>query len=359
MKLSQIGEFGLIKQIRDTFTHPLNKGGREGGVVVGIGDDCAAFKPREGFLIITTTDALTEDIHFKLDYIQPFQLGLKSIYINLSDIAAMGGIPLYALLSLSIPPSFSVEFMNEFLKGVKDAADRYKVSVIGGNISSSKNDFSIHITIIGEIEKEHMVLRKGAKAGDRIFVTGWLGDSAAGLEILKRSQKSGAPIQWMGRKCQIDKKLIERHLIPTPRLKEGRFLAINNLATSMIDISDGLASDLKRICEESGVGANIFTENIPVSEELKNLTSSQLRTQGSDIRTSLEFALYGGEDYELLFTVKSEIVENLKSLWNNNMTSITMIGEVTKGEINLISKSGSTIPLQREGYNHFKTGNTE
>ena len=352
MKLSQIGEFGLIKQIRDTFTHPPNKGGREEGVVVGIGDDCAAFKPREGFLIITTTDALVEHIHFKLDYIKPYQLGIKSININLSDIAAMGGIPLYALLSIAVPPSFSVEFMNEFLKGVKDAADRYKVSVIGGNISSSKNDFSIHITIIGEIEKGHMVLRKGAKAGDRIFVTGWLGDSAAGLEILKRSQMSNV-------KCQIDKKLIERHLIPTPRLKEGRFLSINNLATSMIDISDGLASDLKRICEESGVGANIFTENIPVSEELKTLTSSQLRTQGSEIRTPLECALYGGEDYELLFTVKSEIVENLKSLWNNNMTPITMIGEVTKGEINLINKSGSTIPLLREGYNHFKAGNTE
>ncbi|MBI4379240.1 MAG: thiamine-phosphate kinase [Nitrospinae bacterium] len=345
MKLSQIGEFGLIKQIRDTFTPPIppfNKGGREGGVVVGIGDDCAAIKPREGFLIITTTDSLTENIHFKLDYIQPFQLGLKSIYINLSDIAAMGGIPLYALLSLSIPPSFSVEFMNEFLKGVKDAADRYKVSVIGGNISSSKNDFSIHITIIGEIEKEHMVLRKGAKAGDRIFVTGWLGDSAAGLEILKRSQKTEV-------RSQIDKKLKERHLIPTPRLKEGRFLAINNLATSMIDISDGLASDLKRICEESGVGANIFTENIPVSEELRDFTSHRKSFEPIDL------ALYEGEDYELLFTVKSEIVENLKSLWNNKMTSITMIGEVTKGEINLIHKSGGTIPLQREGYNHFKT----
>ncbi|OGW07461.1 MAG: thiamine-phosphate kinase [Nitrospinae bacterium RIFCSPLOWO2_12_39_16] len=326
MKLSQLGEFGLIKNARDIFKS-LNE-----NIVVEIGDDCAAIKLRKGFLLIATTDALVEGIHFNLDYTKPYQLGIKSININLSDIAAMGGIPLYVLLSIAVPQNFSVKFINEFLMGVKEGAQRYKVSVIGGNVSSSKNEFSINITILGEVEKKYMLLRKGAKAGDKIFVTGYLGNSAAGMKILKSGQ-------WQ-------KKLIERHLMPSPRLTEGRFLAVRGLATSMIDISDGLASDIRRICEESNVGANIFIKNIPISRELK----SEIRNPKSEIN----LALYGGEDYELLFTVKPENVRKLKSLWKNMKTPITMIGEITKRGINLVNTDGKAIPLTKEGYNHFK-----
>ena len=342
MKLSQLGEFGLISRAKEIFI-PSDKE----GVVVGIGDDCAAIKPREGFLLIATADVLIENIHFKLDYIQPYQLGIKSININLSDIAAMGGIPLYALLSIAVPQNISVNFMDDFFKGVKDGAKRFKVSIIGGNVSSSKNEFSINITVLGEAEEKYMPLRKGAKAGDKIFVTGYLGNSAAGMKILKSGQ-------WQ-------KKLIERHLMPSPRLTEGRFLAVRGLATSMIDISDGLASDIRRICEESKVGANIFIKNIPISKELKNFTSSQLKTRGthpadgsSKLKTSLDFTIYGGEDYELLFTVKPENVRKLKSLWKNMKTPITMIGEITKRGINLVNTDGKAIPLTKEGYNHFK-----
>jgi len=386
MKLSQLGEFGLIKQIKDTFTPPippLTKGGREGGVVVGIGDDCAAIKPRKGFLLIATTDALIEGIHFKLDYIKPYQLGIKSININLSDIAAMGGIPLYALLSIAAPPNFSVKFINEFLRGVKEGAQKYKVSVIGGNVSSSPppllppqvgeekgGGFFINITILGEVEKKYMLLRKGAKAGDKIFVTGYLGDSTAGLKILKRSHLSAVAQAGKSEACpersrrvrsQREKKLVERHLVPIPRLAEGRFLAVKKLATSMIDISDGLASDIRRICEKSNVSANIFTKNIPISKELKDFTSSQLKTRGthpadgsSKLITSLDFAIYGGEDYELLFTVKPEKVGKLKSLWEDIKIPITMIGEITKRGVNLVNTDGKAIPLTKEGYNHFK-----
>ncbi|MEK7846895.1 MAG: thiamine-phosphate kinase [Nitrospinota bacterium] len=361
MELSQLGEFGLIKQIKDTFTPPfppLNKGGR-GGVVAGIGDDCAAIKPRKGFLLIATTDALVEGIHFKLKYISPYQLGVKSININLSDIAAMGGIPLYALLSIAVPPSFSVKFMDEFLRGVKQGAQKYKVSVIGGNISSSPppllppqvgeekgGGFFINITLLGEIEKKYMTLRKGAKAGDKIFVTGCLGDSAAGMDILKSSQ-------WSVVSGQRKKKLVNKHLMPIPRLEEGRFLAVKKLATSMIDISDGLASDIRRICEESNVGANIFIKNIPISKELKDFTSSQLKTRNSKLTTSLDFALYGGEDYELLFTVRPKKVAKLRTFWKGMKTPLTMIGEITNRGINLVYKNGKTTPLKREGYNHF------
>ena len=346
MKLSQLGEFGLINNVRDIFKS-LNE-----NIVVGIGDDCAAIKPREGFLLIATADVLIENIHFKLDYIQPYQLGIKSININLSDIAAMGGIPLYALLSIAVPQNISVNFMDDFFKGVKDGAKRFKVSIIGGNVSSSKNEFSINITVLGEAEEKYMPLRKGAKAGDKIFVTGYLGDSAAGLKILKK----GEGARGKGRE-----KLINKHLMPTPRLEEGRFLAVKKLATSMIDISDGLASDIRRICEESKVGANIFIKNIPISKELKNFTSSQLKTRGthpadgsSKLITSLDFALYGGEDYELLFTIKHENARKLKSLWKNMKTPITMIGEITKRGINLVNNDGKAIPLTKEGYNHFK-----
>ncbi|MBI3814921.1 MAG: thiamine-phosphate kinase [Nitrospinae bacterium] len=339
MKLSRLGEFGLIENAKDTFKS-LNK-----NIVVGIGDDCAAIKPRKGFLLIATTDALVEGIHFNLDYIEPYQLGVKSVYINLSDIAAMGGIPLYALLSIVVPPSFSVKFMDDFLKGVKEGAQKYKVSVIGGNVSSSKNEFSINITLLGEIEKKYIVLRKGAKIGDKIFVTGWLGDSAAGMEILKRSQKSEV-------RSQKERKLIERHLMPYPRLKEGRFLAVKKIAASMIDISDGLASDIRRICEESKVGANLFIDNIPLSKELKSLNppSPPFLKGGMG---GLDFALYGGEDYELLFTVRPDKIAKLMILWKGMKIPITMIGEITKGGINITNKKGETTPLQREGYNHF------
>src|SRR3989338_10646732 len=197
MKLSQLGEFGLIKNARDIFKS-LNE-----NIVVGIGDDCAAIKLRKCFLLIATTDALVEGIHFNLDYTKPYQLGIKSININLSDIAAMGGIPLYALLSIAIPPNISVNFMDDFFKGVKDGAKRFNVSIIGGNVSSSKNEFSINITVLGEVEEKYMPLRKGAKAGDKIFVTGYLGDSAAGLKILKK----GEGARGKGRE-----KLINKHL---------------------------------------------------------------------------------------------------------------------------------------------------
>ena len=342
MELSQLGEFGLISRAKEIFI-PSDKE----GVVVGIGDDCAAIKLRKGFLLIATTDAIIEGIHFKLDYIQPYQLGIKSININLSDIAAMGGIPLYALLSIAVPQIFSVKFINEFLKGVKDGAKRFKVSIIGGNVSSSKNEFSINMTVLGEVEEKYMTLRKGTEAGDKIFVTGYLGDSAAGLEILKSSpgHPSGGWVAAVS--SQWRKKLVNKHLMPIPRLKEGRFLAVKKLATSMIDISDGLASDIRRICEESNVGANIFIKNIPISKSLK----SKIRNPKSQIN----LALYGGEDYELLFTVKPENVRKLKSLWKNMKTHITTIGEITGKGINLINPDGKTIPLKGEGYNHFKS----
>ncbi len=342
MKLSQLGEFGLIKNVRDIFKS-LNE-----NIVVGIGDDCAAIKPKKGFLLIATTDALVENIHFNRDYIKPYQLGIKSITINLSDIAAMGGIPLYALLSIAVPKNISVMFINEFLKGVKDGAKRFKVSIIGGNVSSSKNEFSINITVLGEVEKKYMLLRKGAKAGDKIFVTGYLGDSAAGMKMLQdaRCKVPGHPRKQVVQLEACNLQLINRHLMPIPRLEEGRFLAVKRLATSMIDISDGLASDIRRICEESKVGANIFTKNIPISRELK----SEIRNPKSEIN----LALYGGEDYELLFTIKPENLRKLKSLWKNMKTPITMIGEITKMGINLVNADGKAIPLTKEGYNHFK-----
>jgi len=367
MKLNKLGEFGLIKLVRNTFT-PFDKK----GIIAGIGDDCAAIKPREGSLLIATTDALVEGIHFNLDYTKPYQLGIKSIYINLSDIAAMGGIPLYALLSIAVPPNFSVKFMGEFFKGIKDGAKRYKVSIIGGNVSSSPppllppqvgeekgGGFFINITILGEVEKKYMILRKGAKAGDKIFVTGYLGDSAAGMKMLQdaRCKMPGHPRKWVVKLEACNLQLINRHLMPSPRLKEGRFLAVKKLATSMIDISDGLASDIRRLCEESNVGADIFVKNIPISRELK----SEIRNPKSEIN----LALYGGEDYELLFTVKPEKVGKLKSLWEDMKIPITMIGEITKREINpvrpsvsygvnLINADGKATPLTKEGYNHFK-----
>lgn len=340
MKLSSLGEFGLIKRIERLFPS------RASGIITGIGDDTAVFGAHPSRVLLVTTDMLIEGVHFDLGFTDFFSLGWKAAAVNLSDIAAMGGVPRFCLIAIGIPPSLSVEDIDGFYKGFGKILRRYKTGLIGGDTCSSKKEMVISITLIGEIEKERVILRSGARPGDRIYVTGSLGDSAAGLSLLearRRGSGRGMRRSSLVLKKGVEQRLVSKHLRPVPRLEWGRKLSLAGCASSMIDVSDGLSSDLGHICEASKVGAELICEQIPLSRQLLAFSKSM----GS---SALEYAMSGGEDYELLFTVPRSKVKKFESL---NIPA-TDIGEITdeKG-IFLRDRSGKRRPVAPSGFDHF------
>lgn len=353
MKLSQVGELYLLDRIRKHFEK------KSKNVLVGIGDDAAVVNPLTGNLVITT-DMMIEDVHFDLSYITPQQLGFKLISVNVSDIYAMGGSPLYALLNIALRRDTKLEFVDSFLDGIKSAADYYGVTLVGGDVSATRRASSFSATLIGCVKR--YIRRSGACIGDKIYVTGNLGNSACGLRILKKigrpvnievkhSVKNKKPMStkpetqenkhssinstWLnffkGLSWETIEPLLRRHLLPEARLP-NKFL---KYATSMIDISDGLLIDLTRLCEESSIGAKIFVENIPISPELKK-TAESLRV------SALKLALTGGEDYELLFTYPPGKNVNAKC-----------IGEIIESGRFIVDPFGRQKTFSAEGYQHF------
>ncbi len=323
MKIKDLGELGFIQWVREKFEVPNKE------VVVGIGDDTAVIRDDKDYLLITK-DLLIEDVHFKTSFHPPHLLGRKAIAVNVSDIASMGGKPIYALLGVGIPGEFSWEWMEKLMGGMKEICKEYGVFLIGGDTCASSKLF-ISVTLIGRTERP--VLRSSARVGDYIYVTGLIGDSGAGLYILLKNLNSGDPhLEY----------LIKRHLDPTPRVREGEFLQKNNIASAMIDLSDGLSIDLHNLCRESKVGAIIYADNIPISGELKRFCEEN----GED---PLKFALQGGEDYELLFTSSEELNAEMKK-----ELSISLIGRVEEKEKGIrILKNGKEQTLPRSGWEHF------
>jgi len=356
MKLSEIGELTLLKQIRKRFTV------RAKNIITGIGDDTAVIKP-SGKNLLMTTDMMVEGIHFDLNFTTPYQLGFKLVSVNVSDIYAMAGRPQYLLLDIAMNKNTEQSFVNNFFDGIYDAIKLYGVSLIGGDLSSSRKEMAIAATLIGDVRKH--VKRSGAKPGDRIYVTGNLGDSACGLEILKRltpksiqkvksekfpprtdspeakkvkSKKNKnlfitlnsqlSTLNW-----SIAEPLLKRHLMPVARNSKN----FAGYATAMIDLSDGLFIDLTRLCDESRVGAAIFAEEIPVSPQMKKASS----VLGMD---SLRLATSGGEDYELLFTAPP-----------GKKINAVCIGEIVKSSRKIIDKKGRAKRFSPLGYQHFET----
>jgi len=328
MKLSSLGEFGLIEQIRKmTFR-------RSPSVFIGMGDDAAALKLSSAKILLATTDMLLEGIHFDLSYTDFYSLGLKSAAVNLSDIAAMGGIPRFCLTSLGIQPSISVEHIKDFYRGFRAVLRAHGAVLVGGDTCSARKDFVVNVMMLGEAGKTELVTRAEARPGDRIFVTGELGDSAAGLELLKTGAKRGGSV--VGR-------LIQKHLRPEPRVEWGRKIPLSRCAHAMIDVSDGLSSDLFRICEQSRVGALIAAEKIPLSYQLRK-AAVYLRNP------PVHYALSGGEDYELLFTVPPGKIGKLQMLG----LPVTEIGEITRArKILIVDSRGKTKPFNPTGFDHF------
>jgi thiamine-monophosphate kinase len=331
MKLSDVGEFGLISLIKENTINDKST------VCCGIGDDAAVLSPTRDMLQLATADMLMEDVHFSLDTIQPWQLGFKALAVNISDIAAMGGLPRHALVSIALPEHVSVSFVEQVYAGIKDGAAQYAVNIVGGDTISSPCRFVISITVLGETEPDRVIYRRGAQVGDWIVVSGTLGDSAGGLHIL-RDQLA----------FKDKERLLQAHLRPEPQVRLGRICSRYHVH-ALNDISDGLASEINEICTASDRGAVIYREKLPVSRELRAL-AAQTGQVVSD------YALYGGEDYQLVFTADPETIRKIMKI--NISGSLTVIGEITAPEMGviLIDELGNQEPLLAKGYNHFTGG---
>ena len=310
-------EFEFIKYIKKSYG--LN----------AVGDDCAILPKDDKTDMVVTADMLVEDVDFRLEWTTPEFLGHKALAVSLSDIAAMGAVPKWAMLTLAVPKSlWQTDFVKHFFDGWTSLANRYRIELVGGDISSSPDKFVIDSIACGEVEKGNATLRSGAEAGDAIFVSGSLGGAAAGLKILERN--GGGESGYSG--------FIGRQLQPNPRVELGRFVNVNRVANSMIDISDGLSSDLHHICEASGVGAEIESNLIPIDEGI-------VREFGIE---SQSLALNGGEDFELLFTVAEEKISMVAD------HDVTRIGTITKhSEIIELIDGDARMKLDASGYRHF------
>jgi len=347
-----MNEFDFINKIRVL----AQERGASSGLVRGIGDDAAVLKPLVGSDVIVSTDLLVEDVDFRRDTTHPNLLGHKTLAVSLSDVAAMGARPRWALLSIGVPNDvWQSEFLDKFYEGFFELAARYYVGLIGGDVSRTPEKIVIDSIVIGECLPEREVYRSGAAPGDQIYVTGFLGDAAAGLRLIERGARLHSQTTSQSLPSLIGEAASERHPIdrlllrqlqPEPRVGWGLLLGDKQLATAMIDISDGLSSDLNHLCTESKVGALIDASSIPIDPFVKDLS-------GRRALDPLMLALHGGEDFELLFTVKPESIANLPTRVDG--VSVTRIGEITEASDGVrISEGSRTWNLEPGGWEHFK-----
>ena len=337
-EISDLGEFGLIDTLTKDFVSYSPT------TIKGVGDDAAVIATSEEEVMLVSTDMLVEGIHFNLMYSPLMHLGYKSVVVNLSDIYAMNGTPKQVTVSIAISSRFPLEAVEELYKGIKKACDIYQVDLVGGDTTSSLSGLMISITALGTAKKDEVVYRSGAKEYDLLVVSGDLGGAYMGLQVLERERavfKANPEIQ-----PDLDGHdyLLERQLKPEARKDVIQILKeLEVQPTSMIDISDGLASEIMHICKASEVGCTIYDERIPLDAK----TSMAAIEFNVDPVTT---ALNGGEDYELLFTIKQEDYDKVAS--NPNFTVIGHITDKASG-VNLVDKNGSHIALKAQGWNHF------
>jgi len=335
--VNQLGEFGLIEHLTKAF--PLV----QASTVRGIGDDGAVVKNHKETTVVST-DMLVEGIHFDLMYSPLKHLGYKAVVVNLSDICAMNAVPTHITMSLAISSKYTVEALEEFYAGVRLACDLYEVDLIGGDTTSSPRGMAISVTAMGQAQSEDIVYRSGAKVGDIICVTGDFGGAYIGLQLLEREKQiylSNPDIQPdLG---ELDH-VLGRQLKPEARLDAVKYMKQNHLKpTAMIDVSDGLASEIFHICKESGVGAYIEEGKVPIHPQTEE-TAIEFKVN------PITCALNGGEDYELLFTVSPDDLEKVRY-----MPEVAIIGEITKHEdgAKLHTTGGNIHDMEAQGWKHF------
>ncbi len=354
-EISTLGEFGLIKHLTEQIKLK-NKSTR-----YGVGDDCAVLEYPEGKQILVTSDLLMEGIHFDLTYVPLKHLGYKSAMVNFSDVYAMNGMPRQLVVSLALSKRFSVEDMEDFYAGLQMACDAHGVDLVGGDTTPSLTGLAISITCIGEADKDRVVYRNGAKDTDLICVSGDLGAAYMGLQLLEREKavynqqvkeaqsrkdnRMEEELQMVQPDFSGKEYLLERQLKPEARRDIIEALAKANIKpTAMMDISDGLSSELMHICTQSGVGCRVYEEHIPLDYQ----TAVMAEELNMNVTTC---ALNGGEDYELLFTVPIADHEKI-----SQMEGVKLIGHITKPELGrmLICRDGSEFELKAQGWNPLK-----
>ena len=317
----------LVKEIA---RHFLPSSGQ--GVRLGIGDDAALWKPKPGFASILTSDWFLEGSHFLRERHPPESVGWKCLARAASDIAAMGGMPRCFLLNLALPAAVSGKWMKGFLAGLRRAAKSLDSALAGGDTTRSQR-ILISVTVIGEIRERQEVRRSGAGPGDLLYVSGTLGEAEHGLRLLRKSRGRASP----------KNPALRKHLYPEPRVALGRWLAERKLATAMMDVSDGLSSDLPRLCAASGVGALVDPGKLPFP-------------QGMDRESARQLALHGGDDYELLFTVSPRRAAALPAEFRT--LKLTKIGEITRGRtVHIVGKDGRRQALRAAGWDPFRPKN--
>jgi thiamine-monophosphate kinase len=335
--LSDVGEFGLIGRLRDLI---LKEGCSSAGLRLGIGDDTASFTPRRGHEILITCDSMVEGRHYLPDRITPRDLGRRAMTSNISDIGAMGGDPLYALVSLGLKADMTVSVIEEIYRGFLYELNPFRASIIGGNITGVGDRTFIDITLVGEVRLGGAVRRSTARPGDSILVTGFPGQSAAGLQLLLGCGKGGALESHP---------LVRKYLVPGHRAVAGREVGLSGLATAMIDTSDGLVGDLGHICEGSGAGADLDAMRLPVSDDLLEAS----RDLGRD---PLDFVLGWSDDYELIITCAPRHVDKLVAvLMQAGVESVSEVGRLTSQaqNIRIIGEDGRARRLNPSGWDHF------
>jgi len=327
MKVSELGEFGLIDLLAK-----MVGGGQDEHLLIGIGDDAAAWQG-DASIQLATVDSFIQDVHFPSGLASWNELGWKAMAVNLSDIAAMGGLPRYALVSLALPDNTEVDDVTTLYTGMLELAQQFGVAIIGGDISRAPL-VAITIAVFGGSQKRQILTRSTAKQGELVAVTGYLGAAAAGLEMLTKGLKFDPQATACFRQA---------FLHPYPRIAEGQLL-VNQGVKTAIDLSDGLISDLNQICKASQVSARVEIERVPIEPRVKAEFGDR----------ALELALSGGEDYELLFTARAEVIDRVK---RKAVSPITVIGDIVAGNkgVTVVDSQGKPVSLTKRGWEHFIT----
>ncbi len=334
MRISEIGgETGLIERLRATYAGAVGS-----GLALAIGDDAAVLDVPAGLQVVVTTDLLLEGVHFRRDWSDAYSIGWKAAAVNLSDLAAMGADPTFTFVSLALPPDETVESVERLYDGLCDCLSRYGAKLAGGDTNRALSGLVLNITQLGTVPSGQALKRTGAKAGDVLLVTGTLGDSAAGLSLLEQHGAARAE--------KLCRSLVQSHRRPQPRVVAGLALREAGLIHCCMDLSDGLAADLPKLCAASGVGALVDVSRLPVSNDLA-ATAAELD------RSAWELALSGGEDYELLIAVAPADLEAARAAVAATGTTLTPIGEITRTGLRFIGPDSADLPTSAGGWDHF------
>lgn len=335
MQVGDVGEFALIARLHARLQTP-----RDDHIIRGIGDDCAVLRPSAGMDLLLTTDTQEEGVHFRRDWASAQDIGWRCMAVNVSDIAAMGGRPLGAIVALSLPPTLAVAFVEALYDGMQAMAAASGCPLLGGNISQRTDTLSVTITVLGETPQDQSVYRSGAQVGDEIWVTGDLGGARAGLEVLLHP----AALASLS-----SAEVLARYRRPQPRLREAQYLRQHAVLHSLLDLSDGLSSDLRHICEASGVGARLQAAHVPIALQTRQIALAQ----GAE---PLDYALHGGEDFELCLTTPAGQIERLQDAFQQQFgCPLVRVGRIQPGAgITLMRPDGTQQALPVKGYDHFR-----